>query len=78
MNFFNFRSGLFGDTPDKMEQLTAQGADDLFYTLSVAEAVARDAAACVIEGGADYRIGGSMLPVQDGAATKASAQELRL
>lgn len=68
MDFFNFRSGRYGDTPEKMQDLTAQGADDLIATLSVAEAVARDAAACLLDGAAEYQIGGT---AQEASATKA-------
>ena len=77
MNFFNFRSGRHGDTPDKMEELTALGADDKFYTLSAAETVARDAAACVLEGGSDYLIGGRIHARKTPSVT-APAPDLRL
>ncbi len=59
MDFFNFHSGRYGDTPEKMQDLTAKGADDLIATLSVAEAVARDAAACLLDGASEYQIGGT-------------------
>lgn len=76
MDFFNFRSGRFGDTPEKMQTLTAQGADDLIATLSVAEAVARDAAACILEGCAEHQIGGALIARE--AARRPQSQSLRV
>ncbi|MCB9991741.1 MAG: hypothetical protein H6867_10310 [Rhodospirillales bacterium] len=60
MKFFNIIGGLRGDTPDRMKELTAQGATDSIYTFSAVEAVARDAAACLIDEAGDYLIGGTL------------------
>jgi hypothetical protein len=44
---FNVRGGLYGDTTDRLEELTR------------IQAAARDAAACLIEDGQEHLIGGS-------------------
>lgn len=57
MDHFNVRSGRYGDTPERLERF------------SRLEAAARDAAACLIEGGAEYLIGGTFSGAKQQAKT---------
>lgn len=66
MNNFNVRAGTYGDTTDKLERLTRR------------EDIACDAAARLLQEGAEYLIGGKTHLLESKPVVKGPTQELHL
>lgn len=66
MDHFNVRGGLYGDTTDRLQELTRL------------ENAARYGAACLIEDGTEHRIGGTFFGASKQTLASSPSQGLRV